>query len=66
MIYETKAVQKICPVISDGSDPQINCIGAKCMAWRWAFNQENRGFCVLLSTQMTIREKYKKEESDDE
>lgn len=62
MIYENKALQKTCPIRSDGNDPEVNCIGSQCMAWRWAFNQDNKGFCVLLSTQMTIREKSKRED----
>ena len=56
MIYEAKALDKICPIVSNGED-EVNCRGSECMAWRWAFNQENRGFCVLLSTQITIRER---------
>ncbi len=56
MIHEKKALEKICPIISNGEEAE-NCVGSECMAWRWAFNQEGRGFCVLLSTQISIRNK---------
>jgi len=56
MIHEKKALEKICPIMSKGEE-RVNCEGSECMAWRWAFNQEGRGFCVLLSTQISIRNK---------
>ena len=62
MINEAVAMEKLCPIVSDGNDSSVLCTGSHCMAWRWAFNQQNRGFCVLLSTQITIRERIKNAE----
>ena len=56
MINDKNAMKKICPVISAGQD-EYHCVAGECMAWRWSFNEENKGFCVMLSSQISIRNK---------
>ena len=31
----------------DGSEAVANCIGSRCMAWRWEDNRRERGFCGM-------------------
>ena len=64
MISENAAKKKICPIISSGND-LLTCEGSTCMGWRWSFKDDGRGFCVLISSQITLRNK-KERQSDGE
>jgi hypothetical protein len=58
IVTEAEAIEKLCPFMTKGmaryqggSDWQhINCVGSKCMAWRWhnkPAEKERLGFCGL-------------------
>jgi hypothetical protein len=62
-ITEAEAVEKLCPFITVGhagypggtSWRHINCVGSKCMAWRWweagepTGDVSRRGFCGRIT-----------------
>jgi len=50
---EEAAGEYICPVISDSLKPSA-CHGRRCLAWRWADDAGQKGFCGMAQIPMQL------------